>query len=86
MVDLFLLAVSPAEPTRKHRSPCVIIYPSDATLEWECRTLYAGELLEKLFGEHWIGIGSMWRSSIGSIDVMHRLAGPSNSPIVLLHR
>lgn len=72
MMGLFLPAVSPAEPTRKHRSPCVIVYPSDATLEWECRTLRAGESLETLFGVQWIDVARFNR-----IDRRHAQAGRS---------
>lgn len=46
-------AVSQAEPSEKHGGPCNISYPSDATVQWECRTLRAGETLETLFGEYW---------------------------------
>jgi hypothetical protein len=64
--------ISQAEPTKSHRSPCNIIYPSDATIEWECRTLRRGESLEKLFGERWIDIARFNR-----IDRRHAQAGAS---------
>jgi hypothetical protein len=51
-----LPVVSYAELPGKHRSPCAITYPSDAAVEWECRTLRAGESLEKLFGERWVDV------------------------------
>jgi len=72
MVGLFLPAVSQAEPAKKHRGPCDIVYPSDATVEWDCRTLRPGESLEKLFGEHWIDIARFNR-----IDRRHARSGVS---------
>jgi hypothetical protein len=62
--------LSYAEPLQKHRGPCDIRYPSDATIEWECRTLRRGESLEKLFGERWIDIARFNR-----IDRRHAQAG-----------
>jgi hypothetical protein len=50
VIALFPSAVL-SEPSRKQPSPCHIAYPSDATIEWDCRTLRPGESLEKLFGE-----------------------------------
>jgi hypothetical protein len=69
---ILLSAGSEAESARKYLDLCSIIYPSDATIEWECRTLRAGESLEKLFGEHWIDVVRFNR-----IDRRHAQAGRS---------
>lgn len=54
---LFLVpGISRSEPTPKLPGFCGINYPSDTTLEWECRTLHTGESLEKLFGDQWIDV------------------------------
>ena len=45
-----------AEAVTKHRTPCQMSYPSDATIEWECRTLRLGESLENVFEDHWIEV------------------------------
>ncbi|TKS59533.1 MAG: L,D-transpeptidase [Nitrospira sp.] len=64
--------VSEAEPPKKHRGPCDIVYPSDTTVEWDCRTLRSGESLEKLFGEDWIEVARFNR-----IDRRHARSGAS---------
>src|SRR5512139_658462 len=61
-----------ADPARTHRTPCEIAYPSNATIEWECRTLRSGESLEKLFGERWLDVARFNR-----IDRRHVRAGIS---------
>ena len=38
------------------RSPCIMAYPSDAAIAWDCRRLKKGESLEALFGERWIDV------------------------------
>ena len=53
MTVMVLPAISQAESSRKHRGPCEIHYPSDATLEWDCRVILPGESLETIFGEYW---------------------------------
>lgn len=67
---LVLPHASAAQP--KPHSTCQIAYPSDATVEWDCRTLKAGESLEYLFGEHWIGVARFNR-----IDRRHARPGVS---------
>lgn len=67
---ILLSAGSEAESARKYQDLCSIVYPSDAAIEWECRTLRAGESLEKLFGEHWIDVVRFNR-----IDRRHAQAG-----------
>jgi hypothetical protein len=71
-VLLVVPGISRSEPTPKLPGLCGINYPSDATLEWECRTLRRGESLEKLFGERWIDIARFNR-----IDRRHAQAGRS---------
>jgi hypothetical protein len=61
-----------SEPSKKHPSPCQIAYPSDATIEWDCRTLRSGESLEKLFGERWVDVARFNR-----IDRRHARSGAS---------
>lgn len=61
-----------SEPASTRHGPCRIHYPSDAAIEWECRTLRRGETLEKLFGEAWIGVARFNR-----IDRRHVHAGVS---------
>jgi hypothetical protein len=48
------------------------MYPSDATVQWECRTLDASESLEKLFGEQWSSVARFNR-----IDRRHLRSGVS---------
>ena len=72
MACAFLPLVSHSELSRKHPSPCEIAYPSDAAIEWECRTLRSGESLEKLFGERWVDIARFNR-----IDRRHARSGAS---------
>jgi hypothetical protein len=64
--------VSSAQPPGKLRAPCSIGYPSDAAVEWNCRTLRPKESLETLFGEHWIDVARFNR-----IDRRHARAGVS---------
>ena len=52
------------------RGPCNMRYPSDATVQWDCRTLNVGESLEELFGEQWISVARFNR-----IDRRHVHAG-----------
>jgi len=61
-----------SEPSKKHPAPCQIAYPSDAAIEWDCRTLRSGESLEKLFGERWIDVARFNR-----IDRRHARSGTS---------
>jgi len=61
-----------ADSPKKHRGPCEIAYPSDATVEWDCRALRSGESLETLFGEHWIEVARFNR-----IDRRHARPGLS---------
>lgn len=72
MVGTFVPFTSQAEPPKKPRGPCDIAYPSDATVEWECRTLRAGESLEKIFGDQWTDVARFNR-----IDRRHAHAGVS---------
>jgi hypothetical protein len=69
---LSVLASSPAfaDSPHRHRSPCATRYPSDQTIEWECRTLQRGESLEKLFGEQWTDVARFNR-----IDRRHAVSG-----------
>ena len=69
---LSVLASSPAfaDSPHRHRSPCATRYPSDQTIEWECRTLQRGESLEKLFGEQWTDVARFNR-----IDRRHAVPG-----------
>lgn len=69
---ILLPADSQAESARKYRGPCSIIYPSDATIEWECRTIRAGESLEKLFVGQWTDVARFNR-----IDRRHAQVGRS---------
>jgi len=45
--DTFAQGVGPP------RSPCGPIFPSDASLEWDCYRVKKGETPETLFGEYW---------------------------------
>lgn len=65
-------AVSQAELAKKLHGPCAIVYPSDAAVEWECRTLRPRESLETLFGEYWVDVARFNR-----IDRRHARAGVS---------
>jgi len=61
-----------SESTSRRGSPCSMNYPSDATIQWECRTFRAGESLETLFGEQWVTVARFNR-----IDRRHVHAGVS---------
>jgi hypothetical protein len=56
----------------KKRSLCETPYPSDATVEWSCRTLRSGESLERLFGDGWVAVARFNR-----IDRRHARPGVS---------
>lgn len=71
-IALFVPALVHAESTVKRRSPCDMSYPSDATIQWECRMLRIGESLESLFGERWVTVARFNR-----IDRRHVHAGVS---------
>jgi hypothetical protein len=72
MVTTGLPAVSQADSLKKHRGPCEIHYPSDATLEWDCRIIPPGESLETIFGEYWVDVARFNR-----IDRRHARPGLS---------
>jgi hypothetical protein len=72
LVAALIPAVSQSEPARKYRGPCEITYPSDATVEWDCRTLRPGESLESLFGDWWVDVARFNR-----IDRRHAHSGVS---------
>lgn len=76
IITLMLVAVFPsvsqAYSPKKHRSPCEIHYPSDATLEWDCRIIPRGRSLEALFGEDWVDVARFNR-----IDRRHARPGLS---------
>jgi hypothetical protein len=61
-----------ADSPKKHRSPCKIHYPSDATLEWNCRIIPPGGSLEAIFGEYWVDVARFNR-----IDRRHAHSGVS---------
>ena len=61
-----------ADSSKKHRGLCEIIYPNDATLEWDCRGIPPGKSLETLFGEYWIDVARFNR-----IDRRHARPGLS---------
>ena len=65
-------SVSQADSPKKHRGPCEIHYPSDATVEWDCRIILPGESLERLFGEYWVDVARFNR-----IDRRHAHSGVS---------
>jgi hypothetical protein len=72
LLNMLLPIVSSAEPDGKQRGPCSIGYPSDASIEWDCRTLRPKEHLERLFGDRWIDV-----SRFNRIDRRHVHAGVS---------
>lgn len=59
-----------SEPPKKRPTPCETVYPSDVTIEWDCRTIRPGEYLEKLFGVHWVQVARFNR-----IDRRHARPG-----------
>lgn len=61
--------VCSADP-KKWRSPCKIIHPSDANIEWECIQLKRGRSLEELFGDQWADVARFNR-----IDRRHARPG-----------
>jgi hypothetical protein len=71
-IVLLVPAFVHSESTSKRRSPCEMSYPSDETVQWECRTLRVGESLEALFGEQWVTVARFNR-----IDRRHVHAGLS---------
>ena len=72
MVVVGLPAVSQADFPKKHRGPCEIHYPSDATVEWDCRVIPPGESLETIWGEYWEDVARFNR-----IDRRHARPGLS---------
>lgn len=71
VIALFPL-VAFSGPSKKHPNHCHTAYPSDATIEWDCRMLRPGESLETLFGERWVEVARFNR-----IDRRHARAGES---------
>lgn len=61
-----------ADTSKRYPGLCGIIHPSDAAVDWECKTLRAGESLETLFGERWMDIARFNR-----VDRRHVGAGVS---------
>jgi L,D-transpeptidase catalytic domain len=72
MMVLAFHASAQADSPKKHRGPCEITYPSDATIEWSCRTIRPGESLETMFGDGWINVARFNR-----IDRRHARPGLS---------
>ena len=68
----FLSVSAQADSPKKHRGLCEIHYPSDATLEWDCRIIPPGESLETIFGEYWVDVARFNR-----IDRRHARPGLS---------
>lgn len=71
-VTILVPTLAHSEPMIRSHGPCNVHYPSDATIEWECRTLRTGDTLEQLFGQHWISVARFNR-----IDRRHSHAGVS---------
>jgi hypothetical protein len=67
---LAFISLIAAAPAKKPPSPCEISYPSDATIEWSCRTMRPGESLEKMFQDAWIDVARFNR-----IDRRHARPG-----------
>ena len=61
-----------ADSPKKHRGPCEIHYPSDATLDWDCRVIPPGGSLETIFAEYWVDVARFNR-----IDRRHAHSGVS---------
>ena len=72
MAVAFLSVSAQADSPKTHRGLCTIHYPSDAMVEWDCRTIRAGKSLEALFGEYWIDVARFNR-----IDRRHARPGLS---------
>lgn len=53
---LFVPCLTGSDRPTARQSLCLIPYPSDATIVWECRRIKKGESLESLFGERWIDV------------------------------
>ena len=66
----FFFSLVSAEPIKRPPSPCDISYPSDATIEWNCRTMRPGESLERMFQQAWIEVARFNR-----IDRRHARPG-----------
>jgi L,D-transpeptidase catalytic domain len=67
-----LPSVSHSEPVKQYRGPCEIAYPSDVTVQWDCRTLRSGESLDSMFGDWWVDVARFNR-----IDRRHARSGVS---------
>lgn len=85
-------AVLQAELAKKLRGPCAVVYPSDAVVEWDCRTLPQKESLETLFGEYWVDVARfnrIDRRHVGvgiSIKVPRRIEDAANfQPLPLFY-
>jgi hypothetical protein len=85
-------AVSQAELAKKLHGPCAVVYPSDAAVEWDCRTLRPKESLETVFGEYWVDVARfnrIDRRHVGvgiSIKVPRRIEDVANfQPLPLFY-
>ena len=72
MMVACLSITAQADSPKKHRGPCEIHYPSDATVEWDCRVIPPGDSLETIFGEYWVDVARFNR-----IDRRHARPGLS---------
>jgi len=72
MMVAFLSVSAQADSPKKRRGPCEIHYPSDATVEWDCRVIPPGGSLEAIFGEYWMDVARFNR-----IDRRHARPGLS---------
>jgi hypothetical protein len=76
VVTVMMVTVSPVsaktDSLKKHHGPCEIHYPSDVTVEWDCRVIPPGKSLEAIFGEDWADVARFNR-----IDRRHAHPGLS---------
>ncbi|THJ22389.1 MAG: L,D-transpeptidase [Nitrospira sp. CG24E] len=72
LVGVLAPTITHAEYSKKYRGSCEMVYPSDTSIEWDCRTIRSGESLERMFGENWIDVARFNR-----IDRRHAQSGLS---------
>jgi hypothetical protein len=73
MMVVALPVSAQADSPKKHRGLCEVHHPSDAMVEWDCRTIRAGESLEALFGGYWIDVARFNRIDRRHAGLVSRL-------------
>ena len=79
---LIASAIPAASDSRKQISPCRVTYPSDQTIEWECRSLRKKETPETQFGDLWQDVLRFNRIDRRHIYPGFRFKFPKNPAVI----